>query len=179
VDFGDGDTSSDCDPCHVFTNCGPYVVSVTVSDGLASTNATSLVTVTCELTITKMQIKLNFAKTNSDSLQSNCRVGSRVGLQSDQQGRHAGHRRHDETRRSPWTQRARGKVWAILEAASWPYNKKMKQWTLRAKLAKGSWQASWATYGLENKECTEAGHMGQKCRVVVLTGDDALAAMSA
>jgi hypothetical protein len=54
------------------------------------------------------------------------------------------------------------------------YNKKMKQWTLRAKLAKGSWQASWATYGLENKNVLKPG-IWVKMPVVVLTGDDALA----
>jgi PKD repeat protein len=172
-DFGDGDTSSDCDPCHVFTNCGPYVVSVTVSDGLASTNATSLVTVTCELTITKMQIKLNFAKTNSDScsLTAALDLGSDYNLTNKVVTLDIG-----GTTNTTFTLDAKGKGKGVghFGSCKLAYNKKMKQWTLRAKLAKGSWQASWATYGLENKNVLKPG-IWVKMPVVVLTGDDALA----
>jgi hypothetical protein len=50
----------------------------------------------------------------------------------------------------------------------------MKQWTLRAKLAKGSWQASWATYGLENKNVPKPG-VWVAMPVVVLIGSEAFA----
>ena len=175
-DFGDGGAqsaeSADCDPCHVFTNCGQYAVSVMVSDGFASTNATGLVTVACSLAITKMQAKLNFAKTNSDSctlsaildLDAGFSVTNKLVITPDIGGAQV-----------PFTLNAKGRGVSPFGSCKLAYKKKTKHWAFSAKLAKGSWQASWATYGLENKPIPKPG-IWVEMPVVVVIGDDALGA---
>jgi uncharacterized repeat protein (TIGR03803 family) len=46
-DFGDGQTSLDCEPSHVFSNCGPHDVTAIVSDGIVPVTNNLLVSVTC------------------------------------------------------------------------------------------------------------------------------------
>ena len=48
------------------TNCGPYLASVTVSNGYASVTTNLAVAVACEMTVNTLQLKANFAKPNSD-----------------------------------------------------------------------------------------------------------------
>ena len=81
-DFGDGDVSdrsTNSTPTHVYTNCDPYVVGVTVDDGVVSTNASFTVAVACQLTIGKLQGTLSFAKTNADK----CTVKGSISLPQD------------------------------------------------------------------------------------------------
>ena len=65
-DFADGGISTDCDPCHVFTDCGAYPVSVTVSDGVTAHSVTTRVAVACALSAANVQAKVHFAKPNTD-----------------------------------------------------------------------------------------------------------------
>lgn len=68
--FGDGISSNTTIGTvdRVYTNeCGPYNASMTVSDGSGSTNSDLIVSAACEMQITRLQVNLNFAKTNSDS----------------------------------------------------------------------------------------------------------------
>ncbi len=69
-DFGDG-ASSAASPNkiagHVYTNCGPYDASVTVDDGVYSTNASLTVSVPCTLDISSLKLQANFKKTGSDT----------------------------------------------------------------------------------------------------------------
>jgi hypothetical protein len=145
-DFGAGATN---DPCHVFTNCGPHTVSVAISDGITSTSVTSPVAVACLLDITKMQVKLNFAKTNSDSCSLTATLEDLV----------AGYNLTNKVvtldiggAQVPFTLDAKGKGKGVSSFGSCKlaYNKKKTLWTLTANLAKGSWQTPWATYGLLN-----------------------------
>jgi len=154
-DFGNGATSTDCDPCHVFTNCGPHTVSVVVSDGVASTNATSTVAVACTLTITKMQVTLNFAKTNSDScsltatlpdLDANYNLTNKV-VTLDIGGAQV-----------PFTLDAKGngRGTSAFGSCKLAYGNRTG-WTFTANLAKGSWQTPWAAYGLEANTVANPG----------------------
>jgi PKD repeat protein len=80
--FGDGDGSNTTIGTveHVYTNqCGPYSASVTVRDGQASTNSDLIVAVACQMQVRKLQVKLDFAKTNSDS----CTVQGTIDLPAD------------------------------------------------------------------------------------------------
>ena len=153
--FGDGATN---DPCHVFTNCGPHEVSVVVSDLFASTNATSPVAVACELTITKMQVKLNFAKTNSDS----CTLTATL-LDLD-----AGYDLTNKTvtldiggAQVPFTLDKKGKGKGVSPdgngSCKLTYKKRTGLWTLTAKLAKGSWQTPWANYSMISSNIAKPG----------------------
>jgi alpha-L-arabinofuranosidase len=169
-DFGDGVPITDCNPCHVFTNCGQYAVSVVVSDGLASTNATSLVTIACQLALTKLQVKLNFAKTNSDS----CTLSGVLDLG-------AGFNPASEVVtldiggvQVPFTLDAKGRGVSSFGRCTLAYNKKTKQWTLSANLAKGTWRTQWAAHGLANRTIPKPG-VWVTIPVVVVIGDGAFA----
>jgi hypothetical protein len=171
-DFGDGVQSAGCDPCHVFTNCGQYAVSVVVSDGLASTNATSLVTVACPLTITKMQVKVNLnpAQTNSDSctlsaildLDAGFSVTNTPVITLDVGGV-----------QGSFTMDAKGRGVSSFGSCKLAYKKKTG-WALTVNLAKGAWRTQWAAYGLENMTAPKPG-VWVTMPVVVVLGDETLA----
>jgi hypothetical protein len=59
-DFGDGQTSTDCEPSHVFSNCGPHTVMVALNDGISTTTTGLIVAVVCPLDVRKLNIKVNF-----------------------------------------------------------------------------------------------------------------------
>ena len=60
--FGDGSTSADCNPSHVFTNCGPHTVTVSLSDGTVITVSNRTIVAACDLAIRDLKLDLNFAK---------------------------------------------------------------------------------------------------------------------
>jgi subtilase family serine protease len=169
-DFGDSATSTDCDPCHVFTNCGQYAVSVAISDGLAWTNATGLVTIACPLTVTKMRVKVNFAKPYADSaslsailnLDAGFSVTNKTPITLNIGGAQV-----------PFTMDVKGRGVSPFGSCKLTRNKKTGLWTLTAKLAKGTWREPWATHGLVNQTVKPGAWVTMP--VVVVIGDDALA----
>ena len=60
--FGDGSTSIDCNPMHVFTNCGPHNITVALSDGTVTTVSNQTLVVACDLAINDLKLNLNFSK---------------------------------------------------------------------------------------------------------------------
>jgi PKD repeat protein len=165
-DFGDSGISTDCDPCHVFTNCGVHAVSVVVSDGIASTNATSTVVVACELYITKLRIKLNFAKTNSDSctLAGAFDPGTGLDLTNKVVTINVG------GAQVPFTMDAKGKGKGVSHFGSCKlaYKKKAGLWILKVKLAKGTWRTQWLEHGLSNATISKPGASVNMPVVVVI-----------
>jgi PKD repeat protein len=153
-DFGDGSFSSDCEPTHVFTNCGPQAVSVTISDGLASTTTNLDVAVACLLTVTKLRARADFAKTNADSciikgtldlpydysfagkLMTLDVAGAGASVTLDSKGR--GHNNSIMFRRQG-------------------YNRQTNQWAFTAKLLRGTWHSSWDGYGMINSNIPKPG----------------------
>lgn len=71
-DFGDGTTeTSAANTTHTYTASGPFTVKVSVSDGKnppVSANVMVNITSTLSMTVAKASIKLNFAKSNSDTI---------------------------------------------------------------------------------------------------------------
>lgn len=65
--FGDGATSVDCSPSHVFSNCGPHDVSVTVDDGLASVSTNMTMAVACPMDISALKMQVKFNHTGRDT----------------------------------------------------------------------------------------------------------------
>jgi PKD repeat protein len=69
--FGDGQTSVDCEPSHVFSNCGPHDVTAIVSDGIAPVTNSLLVSVTCPFSESpkpvSLKMKSNFAPGKLDT----------------------------------------------------------------------------------------------------------------
>ncbi|HUJ72079.1 MAG TPA: PKD domain-containing protein [Verrucomicrobiae bacterium] len=145
-DFGDGGTSTDCNPSHVFTSCGPHDVTVTVSDGFASVSTGLTIAATCPLTINSLKLQSKFKQVGADTCSiaatlpasandfspANAAVTLNIGgvpvtFQLDAKGR--GSNQHGSVK--------------------FAYNKKTAAWTLTGKL-RGDMHDAWAQIGLTN-----------------------------
>lgn len=143
-DFGDGDSSADCNPSHVFTNCGMYAVSVTISDVVSSMTTGMTVAVACPMDISSLKLQAKFTRIGADTCAikgtlpelpagfslTNATVtldvgGAQVDFQLDAKGR--GVNTHGNIKFS--------------------YNQKTTIWTFTGKL-KGNMLGSWVNYGL-------------------------------
>jgi len=173
--FGDGTNSgwhATNTASHVYTtNCGPYTASVTVSDGHTTVTSNLTVAIACEPTITRMHVKLNFSKANADSASLNATLDLGAGFSVtnkvvavDIGG----------TTNATFTLNARGRGVGAFGSCKLAYNKKTGLWTLKVRLKNGSWQAAWATYGLQNTTVTKTG-LSVTMPVVILTGDEGFA----
>jgi hypothetical protein len=60
--FADGVTNSDCNPSRVFTNCGGYDASVTLSDSVMSVTTGLTVAASCPLSISSLKLQANFTR---------------------------------------------------------------------------------------------------------------------
>ena len=175
--FGDGDVSdrsTNSTPTHVYTNCGPYVASVTVDDGTDSTNASFTVSVACLLTVTKLQGSLNFAKTNADK----CTVKGSIDLPPDYSfsNKLATVSVGDAEISFALDSKGRGRTGtSTFNKPS--YNKTTGLWTLNAKLNNGSWQDLWAVYGLVNTNLPKPG-VSVSLPVVLVIDDESFMAIT-
>jgi len=184
--YGDGVTdawSSVALATHVYApdNCGPYSASVTVSDGHLTASSNLDVMAACDLTITKLQVGLNFAKNNWNSVDSaSLKVkldlpgitsalqltglpvivgvgGVQVPFALDNKGRGAG---------------ANG---TCVLAYTKPTKKLAGFWTATVTLSKGYWRPQWANYGLDNASHKSPGVV-VTLPVVVMVGGETFAA---
>jgi PKD repeat protein len=176
--FGDGVTngwSPSNTAQHAYTtNCGPYTAGVSVSDGEATVSSNLTVAVACQLVISKMQVKLNFAKANADSASltaTNLDLGAGFGVTNKVVRVDIG-----GATNVVFTLDAKGKGVSGLGSCKLTYNKKTLRWALTAKLAKGSWQTAWAGYGLVNADVPKYTRTLVTMPVVVVIGTDAFAA---
>ena len=144
----DSVTNIDCDPVYVFSNCGPCVVSVTITDNIAAAVSSNFtVTVPCLLNITKLQGTLNFAKTNADS----STVKGAFDLPPDYNFAGKLVTLDIGGTNVSFALDSKGKWHNGLSTFSKPtYNKKTGRWTFNATLKNGSWQTAWAEYGMVN-----------------------------
>jgi PKD repeat protein len=171
--FGDGaisDLVATNIASHAYTtNCRPYTASVTVSDGQATVSTNLTVAVTCPLTITKMQVKLNFAKQNADSasLTAIPDLGAGFSVTNKLVAVDIG-----GTTNVTFTLDAKGRGAGAFGSCKLAYNKKTGLWKFSAKLSKGSWQPQWELYGLANTNAPNPG-MSVSMPVIVLIGDEA------
>jgi PKD repeat protein len=174
--FGDGDrTNSTIGTVeHVYTNeCGPYSASVTVSDGQASTNSDLTVAVACQMRITKLQVNLDFAKTNSDS----CTLEGMFELPADYSfaGKPAtldvGGAEVSFTLPSKGGSAHNGQS----TFSERTFNEENGLWTVKATLKKGSWQDAWAGQGLVNATIPSPGVFVQ-LQVILLIDNEAFVA---
>jgi hypothetical protein len=171
--FGDGTGSSPLPTnvtSHTYsvpTDCGPYDVSVAVSDGTDATSANLTVAIAYQLNVTKLQTKLSFAKPSSDSCSLSATFapcpgfdaankvvavdigGARVSFVLADNGR---------GRTGPHSCRV-------------TYNKNTGLWTFTAKLKNGMWQTPWDSRGLHNVTIPKPG-VAVTMPVVLLVGDE-------
>ena len=141
---------------HVYTNdCGPYHASVTVSDGHASTNSDLTVVVACQMQITKLQLNLNFAKTNADS----CTVKGKFELPASYSFTNRLATLDIGGAEVSFTLPKKGSGHIGSSTFSKPtYNKRTGLWTFSATLKKGFWQSPWwADYSMINSNIPRPG----------------------
>ncbi len=174
--FGDGDRTNTTIGTveHVYTNeCGPYSASVTVSDGQASTNSDLTVAVACQMRITKLQVNLDFTKTNSDS----CTLEGVFELPADYSfaGKTAtldvGGAEVSFTLPSKGGSAHNGQS----TFSERTFNEENGLWTVKATLKKGSWQDAWAGQGLVNATIPSPGVFVQ-LQVILLIDNEAFVA---
>ena len=155
--FGDGtsnDWSSSSTTLHAYpTNCGPYLASVAVSDGQTTMTSNLNVAVACQLAITRLRMRLDFAKPNADrvrlrgilDLGTNYDVTAKL-VTLDVGGAQMG-----------FILNAKGRSANPLGTCRLVYHKRTQLWTLHARLKKGSWQTAWAAFGLTKAHVREPG----------------------
>ena len=166
---------------HAYTasNCGPYRASVLVSDGTVTVRTNLAVTAACNLTITKLQIGLNFAKVNSDSISLKATVGlpgitnvtqltNKVVVVDvgDVQARYAINKKGQGT----------GVANSTCQLVYTKPTKKLPvgYWTATITLTKGSWHTQFAKYLLDPQLHKSPG-LPVSVPVVLLVGDEVFA----
>jgi hypothetical protein len=168
--FGDGGTSTNYEPTHVFTNCGPQAVSVTISDGIASTNASLNVAVPCLLNIANLQGTLNFAETNADS----CTVKGTFNLPESYNFAGKLVTLDIGGAEVSFTLSSKGTGRNGLSIFNKPtYNKRTGLWTFSATLKNGSWHAQWADYGMANLNIPKPGVLVTNFPAIVVVDTEA------
>jgi hypothetical protein len=169
--FCDGITNTDCDATHIFSDCGPCTVSVTVTDNLAAAvSSNMMVSVPCRLDITKLQATLNFAKTNADS----GTVKGRFDLPADYSFAGKLVTLDIGGTNVSFTLDSKGKWHNGPSTFSKPtYNKKTKLWTFNATLKNGSWQTSWAEYSMINSNIPKPGILVTNFPVILVVDTEA------
>ena len=171
--FGDGSFSGSLSTnlaTHAYTtNCGPYTASVTVSDGQSTTSSNLTVAVACELTITKLQLNLNFAKTNSDS----CTVMGRFELPASYSFSNRLATLDIGGAEVSFSLSSKGSGRNGLSIFNNPSYNKKTGWTFNATLKNGSWQTQWADYSMINSNIPKPGVLVSNFPVILILDTEA------
>ena len=181
--FGDGQTSvwsTAAEATHVYgiNNCGPYTASVTVSNTQAAINSNLSVSAACLLPITKLQLGVSFSKANADSgsLTATLPLPGITNL-TQLTGRTV--LVDIGTAQVLFTLDNKGRGLQAVGTCRLAYTKPTKTkpgyWTVTFALSKGTWQATWAVFGLDNATHKSPG-VSVTLPVVVVVGDEAFAA---
>jgi hypothetical protein len=150
-DFGDGDSSADCAPTHVFTNCGAYAVSVTVTDVVSAATTGLTVAVACPMDISGVKLQAKFKRIGTDtcaisgtlpSLAATASVASTVATL-------------DVGDAAIAFQLNKGKGSNKNGSLKMSFNAKSGSWTFAGKL-KGDLQGSWAKFGITSDVATNS-----------------------
>jgi hypothetical protein len=170
-DFGDGSTSTDCSPSHVYTNCQSYTVTRNATNSFTA-NATNLtVLVPCVMPVTSLQMKVSFAELGADSCKlkalpqpSQCTnwLGTAVSL--DVGGAQVS-----------WTLDKKGRGVSTNGTCRFAYNKKTKVCTFTGSLTRGTWQTPRGAHGLVDATIAKPGN-AVTLPVILLIGDEAFMA---
>ncbi len=146
--FGDGATNAPSPQgtaLHAYgTNCGPFVASVMVSNAYASVTTNLAVAVACEMPVTKLQLKPNFAKPSSDgaTLTATPDLGEGFKPLGQVLVLDMGNAQVQ------FTLNKNGFGVSTPDTARLKFNKHTGKWTLKVRLREGDWHTAWASYGL-------------------------------
>jgi PKD repeat protein len=145
-DFGDGGTSTDCNPSHVFTNCGPHDVSVTVSDGFASVSTGLTVAASCPLGINSLKLQAKFKQVGSDT----CSIkGALPASAQDFSPANAAVTLNIGGATVTFQLDAKGRGISQRGSVKFAHDKKTGTWTFSGQL-RGNMHDAWAQIGLTN-----------------------------
>ena len=182
--FGDGitnDWSSSALTTHTYvsSNCGPYTASVTVSDGHLTASSNLAVMAACDfLAITKLQLGLNFAKPNADTISLTAKLGL-PGFTNVSQLAGFSVIADVGDAQVPFTLNNKGRGVSVNGTCGLAYTKPTKKlgsyWTATISLSKGTWRNQWAKFGLDNTPHKSPGKT-VTLPVVVLINNEAFAA---
>jgi hypothetical protein len=149
-DFADGDSSADCAPSHVFTNCGGYAVSVTVTDGVSSATTGLTVAVACPMDIGSLKLQAKFNRVGADT----CAIsGTLPSLAATASVANAVATLDVGDAAIVFQLSAKGKGANKNGSLKVSFNAKSGSWTFTGKL-KGDMQGSWAKFGLTGDVAT-------------------------
>ena len=170
--FGDGTGSTDAAPWHAYgTNvCGVYTASVVVADGLTpSPTGTLRVAVACQLNISQLQLRPNFAKNRADKakLFATFVPGGNVTLAGLPVTVDIGNALVS------FVLNKTGHGTSTNGTCTVTHNKRLG-WTIALALKSGSWNQGWQAYDLLNAPIKVG--VPVQVPVVVLIGNDAYAA---
>jgi hypothetical protein len=151
-DFADGDSSADCAPTHVFTNCGAYAVSVTVTDVVSSAFTGLTVAVACPMDISSLKLQAKFNRVGADT----CAIsGTLQSLAATASVANAVATLDVGDAVIAFQLNAKGKGANKNGSLKVSFNAKSASWTFTGKL-KGDLQGSWAKFGLTSDVVTNS-----------------------
>ena len=148
--FGDGTTSTETNPPHVFSNCGPHTVTLTMNEAGGPINTNFMVSVACPFSEpVRLTMKSNFAPGKLESATLSARLDLPLGL--DVTNRHATLDIGGVA--IPFTLNAKGK--GVNGSSTLTVSHKgaatSTVWQVSVKFGKGDWDAEWLDDGLANE----------------------------
>jgi PKD repeat protein len=175
--FGDGATNSQslfstAQHAYAVNNCGPVTASVTVSAGGISITSNLTVAVACQLAVSKVQAKLNFAKADSDGYNLTAVAQLSPDFLTTGQTLALDIGRAQETFTLDSKGRGVNEQGTCRLAFSKATKKRAAVWTITIKLSHGDFRDAWAVYGLTNTTTNDAS---VELPVVLMIGDEAFA----
>ena len=175
--FGDGVTNdeslfSTAQHAYAINNCGPVTATVTVSAGGASITSNVTVAVACQLAVSKVQAKLNFAKENTDgySLTAVAQLSPDFLTAGQTLALDIGGAQETFTLDSKG--RGVNEQGTCRLTFSKATKKRAAVWTVTIKLSHGAFGDAWAAYGLTDTTTNDAS---VNLPVVLTVGDEAFA----
>ena len=150
--FADGDSSADCAPTHVFTDCGAYAVSVTVTDDVSSATTGLAVAVACPVNISSLKLQAKFSRVGADT----CAIeGTLPNLAADASVANAVATLDVGDAAIAFQLNAKGQGRNAGGSLKVSFNAKSGSWTFAGKL-KGDLQGSWAKFGVTSVAVTNS-----------------------
>jgi PKD repeat protein len=170
-DFGDGNSSTTCNPSHAYTDCGSYTVTYNAGDDLATNSDSLAVLVPCELNVTnkgtKVQAKLNFAKIKSDSLSFQTFVNLSAGFNVAGKVITLSFGGEEVA----FSLNAKGKGISSPNTCSLKYSKTTGLWIFSSKWKARSCADEWAAHGLTNESIAKPGRPVTLPIILVIGGE--------
>jgi len=148
--FGDGTTSTETNPPHAFSNCGPHTVTLTMNEAGGPINTNFIVSVACPFSEpVRLTMKSNFAPGKLESATLSAQLDLPLGL--DVTNRHATLDIGGVA--IPFTLNAKGK--GVIGSSTLKVSHKgaatSTVWQVSVKFGKGDWDTEWLDDGLANE----------------------------